>query len=369
MARKFFLIIAISFFVFHAVATHAVFTFNKTLSRGKSGADVSELQRTLSTFSEIYPERMITGFFGIKTEQAVKRFQKKHGIEQTGIVGPKTRAKLNGLSRPFSSKTTPKSPTDSSMPVSPAPLQYPPEHRMAVPSNVLSQSFSRGICEGKGSVTFTSPPMNMEDIAYILPMGLMSGSHVTPVDHFYFHTSHKNTGRYDVLAPADGYVVSVEKVGDSQDYRMILEHTCTFYTIYIHVTELAPKIVAATGMFSQGSRPIRVPVRAAEVIGAKVPDFARKTFQVDFSVANVDVILKGFVVPEHYTGEAWKIHTDDIYVYYKEPLRSQLVAKSVRTQEPISGKIDYDIDGRLVGNWFRVGTNGYSGSNPYHCPP
>ena len=84
----------------------------------------------------------------------------------------------------------------------------------------------------------------MADTVYILPMGIMSGSHVTPVDHLYFHTSHKNTGRYDVLAPADGYVVSVEKVGDSQDYRFIIEHTCTFYSIYIHVTELAPKILS-----------------------------------------------------------------------------------------------------------------------------
>ena len=32
----------------------------------------------------------------------------------------------------------------------------------------------------------------------------------------------------------------------------------------------------------------------------------------------------------------------------------------MRTTEPISGKIDYDIDGKLVGNWFLEGTDGYS---------
>jgi len=200
---------------------------------------------------------------------------------------------------------------------------------------------------------------------YILPMGLMSGSHVTPVDHLYFHTSHKNTGRYDVLAPADGYVVSVEKVGDSQDYRFIIEHTCTFYSIYIHVTELAPKILSLMKNLSQRSWAMRVPVRAAEVIGIKAPDIQAKTFQVDFSVANADVVLKGFITPGYYRSEPWKIHTDDIYRYYKEPLQSELIKKSVRTAPPVSGKIDYDVDGRLIGNWFRVGTNGYSGSNPY----
>ena len=248
---------------------------------------------------------------------------------------------------------------DITSPVEPTPLLPP------VPSNALSQIFSAGKCSGKGLVVLTSPPVKMADTIYILPMGLMSGSHVTPVDHLYFHTSHKNAGRYDVLAPADGYVVSVEKVGDSQDYRLIIEHTCTFYSIYIHVTELAPKILHAIKNSSQRSWTMRVPVRAAEAIGTKVPNIQEKTFQVDFSVANAEFVLNGFITPGYYKGEPWKIHTDDIYKYYEEPLKSELIKKSVRTAPPISGKIDYDIDGRLVGNWFRAGTNGYSGSNPY----
>ena len=28
----------------------------------------------------------------------------------------------------------------------------------------------------------------------------------------------------------------------------------------------------------------------------------------------------------------------------------------VRTAEPISGKIDYDLDGKLIGNWFVAGS-------------
>lgn len=245
-----------------------------------------------------------------------------------------------------------------------SPLQSTSKKPVASSANDLSQLWSRGKCEGKGPVTLSYPPIQMNDVSYILPMGLMSGSHVTPVDHLYFHTSHKIIKHYDVLAPANGYVVSAEIVGDSKDYRMILEHTCTFYSIYIHVTELAPKILAQTGAFSQGSKAIRVPVVAGEIIGTKIPNLNSKTFQVDFSIANAEITLPGFVVPQHYAGEAWKIHTDDLYSYYKDPLRSQLIAKTVRTADPISGKIDYDIDGRLVGNWFRAGTNGYGGSNP-----
>ena len=40
---------------------------------------------------------MTTGYFGSLTEKAVKKFQKKYGIEQVGIVGPKTRAQLHKL--------------------------------------------------------------------------------------------------------------------------------------------------------------------------------------------------------------------------------------------------------------------------------
>jgi hypothetical protein len=59
--------------------------------------------------------------------------------------------------------------------------------------------------------------------------------------------------------------------------------------------------------------------------------------------------------------EPWKIHTVDLFASFKEPLRSQLLAKNPRSARPRSGKIDYDIDGMLVGNWFERGTNGYAG--------
>ena len=67
------------------------------LQRGMTGEDVELLQEILSTDSEIYPEGLVTGFFGPLTEKAVKRFQKKAAIEQVGVVGPKTTSKLNEI--------------------------------------------------------------------------------------------------------------------------------------------------------------------------------------------------------------------------------------------------------------------------------
>ena len=68
-------------------------------------------------------------------------------------------------------------------------------------------------------------------------------------------------------------------------------------------------------------------------------------------------------MPSHYQREAWKIYTVDPYSYFAEPLRSQILAKSPRTAEPRGGRIDYDIDGRLVGSWFLEGTVDYSGGS------
>jgi len=46
---------------------------------------------------EVYPEGLITGYFGNLTKSAVIRFQKKYGILQTGFVGLITRTKINQI--------------------------------------------------------------------------------------------------------------------------------------------------------------------------------------------------------------------------------------------------------------------------------
>jgi hypothetical protein len=56
--------------------------------------ETTELQKLLKQDSSVYPEGLVTGYFGRLTEAAVQRFQAKYGIRVTGQVGPETRAKL-----------------------------------------------------------------------------------------------------------------------------------------------------------------------------------------------------------------------------------------------------------------------------------
>lgn len=82
-------------------APEAVFLRN--LRYGMRSDDISKLQEALSTNLEIYPEGLITGYFGSLTKKAVQRFQLKYKIVNSksdpgfSLVGLKTRKKLNEL--------------------------------------------------------------------------------------------------------------------------------------------------------------------------------------------------------------------------------------------------------------------------------
>jgi hypothetical protein len=69
-------------------------TLRTTLAQGSAGEQVATLQALLAADPSIYPEGIVSGFFGRLTAEAVKRFQKNNGIEQVGFVGPKTLKKL-----------------------------------------------------------------------------------------------------------------------------------------------------------------------------------------------------------------------------------------------------------------------------------
>jgi hypothetical protein len=67
-------------------------SIQRTLMVGSRGDDVKLLQQYLIKKGLLSAQA--TGYYGKLTEGAVKAFQKQHGFDQVGFVGPKTRAKL-----------------------------------------------------------------------------------------------------------------------------------------------------------------------------------------------------------------------------------------------------------------------------------
>ncbi|MER3570391.1 MAG: hypothetical protein C4348_02210, partial [Patescibacteria group bacterium] len=61
-----------------------------TLKPGMRDEKVKVLQKLLSEDKSLYPEGLITGYYGRSTQEAVKRLQRKLGLEPTGVFDEKT---------------------------------------------------------------------------------------------------------------------------------------------------------------------------------------------------------------------------------------------------------------------------------------
>lgn len=233
----------------------------------------------------------------------------------------------------------------------------------------IREFFNSRAATKTGPVRFTHAPMRIEDIGTIAPMGLMVAAHVTPADHIYLFPRDMKAGPYacDVFAPADGFITlvqhrtsmegSTETKRAYDDYRLVIEHTGTFWTYYDLITQLAPEIDAEVKprLAERGGFRGRIAVKGGQAIG-KVGGRS-----LDMGVVNAET-RRAFIVPGHYDREPWKLHTVDPFDYFDEPLKTKLAALNVRKTPPLGGKIDFDLDGRLAGNWFLKGTQGYGGA-------
>lgn len=216
------------------------------------------------------------------------------------------------------------------------------------------KSLSSGKCSGTGDASFTSLPMKAEDFGILIPYGLVVGGHVTPIDHQYFTPKDQNSKRdaYPVYAMADATITDIQPRTNSggTEYRIVFAHSCTFLYYYDLVTNLTGKVKDA---YAKSGESQNLAVKAGEQIGM----IGGQT--LDFAVWRTTDTLKGFITPSNYDAEGWKIYTSDPTPYYTPELKTIIENRNPRTTAPLQGKIDYDIDGKLIGNWFEKGTGGY----------
>ena len=64
------------------------------LREGMTDDDIKKIQEILATDPVIYPEGLVTGYFGPMTKQAIKRFQSRHKLFESGEIDEETRALL-----------------------------------------------------------------------------------------------------------------------------------------------------------------------------------------------------------------------------------------------------------------------------------
>ncbi len=85
------------FLVLSVTPQKAQAAITSQLDLGSRGNDVTELQQFLATNSSIYPEGIVSGYFGPLTQAAVTQFQVAYDIPQAGRVGPMTQSKMNSI--------------------------------------------------------------------------------------------------------------------------------------------------------------------------------------------------------------------------------------------------------------------------------
>ena len=184
-------------------------------------------------------------------------------------------------------------------------------------------------------LVFTVPPVDPAVVDFILPLGnLNPPDHTLPSDHIYFYVGflRRENRNVPVVAPAGGVVEAVLR--GSPDSKILVRVSAAEQYYLDHVI--------LNGDIQTGTR-----LTAGQSMGT-----SGNAFGVDLGVINRNRTLS-FANPARYPDET--LHADAALRFYAEPVRSQLYAMVRREGDGLDGRIDYDIPGRLSGNWFLQG--------------
>ena len=197
----------------------------------------------------------------------------------------------------------------------------------------------------EGKVSFDIHPVDLSGILMFEPMGSMG---TFPKDHGGFH--HNQVGDSEpsirIYALADGYITSLGR--SVEDYWVQVRYSTTISVKLGHVGRFEKAVLDAVGPLAEGQvKNMSIAVKKGQVIGYMSSLGALDMGLHDLERKNV------FCYPELFGFEVQ--YASDIFDYFDEPVRSELLEKAIRVQAPRGGKVDFDVKGTLAGNWFQPG--------------
>ncbi len=203
----------------------------------------------------------------------------------------------------------------------------------------------------EGMVFFSHPPVGLEGVFFFESMGAL----YTPFqeDHGgFFHLeqiSQPETNTIPVIAPADGQVIMLRTHaghGGTVEYAIGLKVSTTIELLWGHAGRLSDRLAPEAGPLGTSVN-VRVPVSAGEVIAyvANTP--------LDLAVNDLSRQAR-VLHPEFYGPNPYAAPIED---YFLEPLKSQILALTLREAEPRTGTYGYDVAGTLSGLWYLEGSD------------
>jgi hypothetical protein len=224
----------------------------------------------------------------------------------------------------------------------------------------------------KGKVILMHSPIDLNGIKYFFPMG---GLNVQPKDHggFVLKNPHVFPANIPVFAVADGVVIRIsygkreippiEDAPKSSWYKTYDDHLIqlkvseTMIINYAHVTDFHPDFAAKLPdqKIDKEGRDMEVEVEV-EVHEGDILGYVRPHGAMDFSISDLELQLN-FLNPGRYPG--LHIYSGNIFDYFEEGLSGEMEKFAFRKEPPRGGKIDYDVKGKIVGNWFLENTTSY----------
>ena len=199
---------------------------------------------------------------------------------------------------------------------------------------------------------FTVSPIEPAFIEFIAPLGnLNPPGHTLPTDHIYLYTRLQNPASPPrvVFAPADGTIQTVI-AGNNGEVKLLVAAAlpCSYYLDHI---------VPDAGM-REG-----VAIKAGQRVG--MSSASSQSFGIDLGMFS-DAVTVPFANPARYSSES--LHGDSPIKYFTEPLRTQLYALVRRSSGDRDGTFNYDVQGRLIGNWFADTVPIASSQSPENWP-
>jgi hypothetical protein len=207
-----------------------------------------------------------------------------------------------------------------------------------------------------GRVWLTHLPVDPENVLAFIGLGNLN---VLPEDHGGFFTPREvrlQAPTIPVYAPADGRVVEIIRDWNpalapyGHDLHMTITVSTTMTVSFAHMSDFSPKLWGAAADLEPGyasHRRVDIEVEAGEIVG-----YTGTVGALDFHIKDAELDLR-FANPSRYP-DPWLI-AGCYHDYYQEPIRSRFEAITWRTAEPRCGKIDFDLPGRIIGNWFLEG--------------